>query len=76
MYGDETDNWDGKKIVLTSEFVEFQGKSVKGLRVKPPADLAQKPAAHQTESPAEEVPMLVIRQNPPQPSKPRTQISS
>lgn len=36
MYGDETDNWIGKEIVLTSEFVEYQGKTVKGLRIKPP----------------------------------------
>lgn len=36
LYGDETDAWIGKEIILTSEFVEFQGKTVKGLRVKPP----------------------------------------
>ena len=37
LYGEETDDWTGKEIVLTSEFVEYQGKTVKGLRVKPPA---------------------------------------
>lgn len=37
LYGDETDDWTGKEIVLTSEFVEFQGRTVKGLRIKPPA---------------------------------------
>lgn len=37
LYGDETDDWVGKEIVLTSEFVEFQGRTVKGLRIKPPA---------------------------------------
>ena len=36
LYGDDTDGWIGKPIKLTSEFVEFQGKTVKGLRVKPP----------------------------------------
>lgn len=36
LYGDEMDGWIGKEIVLTSEFVEFQGQSRKGLRVKPP----------------------------------------
>lgn len=36
LYGDETDDWPGKEIVLTSEFVEFQGKTVKGLRVRAP----------------------------------------
>ena len=38
MYGDDTDDWVGKEIILTSEFVEFQGKTVKGLRVKAPAN--------------------------------------
>ena len=37
LYGEDTDGWVGKEIVLVSEFVEFQGKTVKGLRVKPPA---------------------------------------
>lgn len=36
MYGDDTDSWIGKEIILASEFVEFQGKTVKGLRVRPP----------------------------------------
>lgn len=36
LYGDETDDWTGKEIILTSEFVEFQGKSVRGLRVRAP----------------------------------------
>lgn len=36
LYGEETDDWTGKEIILTSEFVEFQGKTVKGLRIKPP----------------------------------------
>lgn len=36
LYGDETDDWRGKQIIVTSEFVEFQGRTVKGLRVKPP----------------------------------------
>jgi F0F1-type ATP synthase alpha subunit len=38
LYGDDTDAWEGKEIVLTSEFVEFQGRTVKGLRVKPPSN--------------------------------------
>lgn len=40
LYGEETDDWIGKEIVLTSEFVEYQGKTVKGLRVKPPVQRA------------------------------------
>jgi hypothetical protein len=38
LYGDDTDDWIGKAIILCSEFVEFQGKTVKGLRVKPPKE--------------------------------------
>jgi len=52
LYGDETDEWEGKPIMLTSEFVEFQGKTVKGLRVKPPA--GHKAAAiKESENPAD-----------------------
>jgi hypothetical protein len=47
LYGDETDEWTGKEIVLTSEFVEFQGKTVKGLRVKPPQRRAAQPSRDQ-----------------------------
>ena len=36
LYGDDTDGWIGKEVDLTSEFVEFQGRTVKGLRIKPP----------------------------------------
>lgn len=45
MYGDDTDEWIGKEIILTSEFVEFQGKTTKGLRVQPPARAAASYAA-------------------------------
>ena len=33
ILGDETDDWAGKKIVLRVEKVNFQGKSVPGIRV-------------------------------------------
>ena len=45
LYGEETEEWTGKEIILTSEFVEFQGKTVKGLRVRPPAKPATPKAA-------------------------------
>lgn len=45
LYGDDTDDWTGKEIVLTSEFVEFQGKTVKGLRIRPPVKAAQQRVA-------------------------------
>lgn len=34
MYGDETDDWEGKKIVIYPARVEFQGKIVDAIRVK------------------------------------------
>lgn len=35
-YGQETDNWRGKPIVLYSEKVTFQGRMVDGIRVRVP----------------------------------------
>lgn len=54
LYGDETDAWADKPIILTAEFVEFQGKTVKGLRVRPPTNhVPDKPAPRkETENPA------------------------
>lgn len=34
LYGDETDNWLGKEIVLVVRDVDFQGKSTPAIRVK------------------------------------------
>lgn len=34
LYGDDTDAWIGKPITLTVKDVEFQGKTVLGIRVK------------------------------------------
>jgi len=46
LYGDDTDDWIGKEIILAAEFVEFQGKTVKGLRVKPPKNGSSEKADH------------------------------
>lgn len=35
MYGDETDAWIGQIITLFTAWVDFQGKSVEAIRVKP-----------------------------------------
>lgn len=56
LYGDETDDWGGKQIVLTSEFVEFQGKTVKGLRVRPPKSPTQVMSRGQMTKPLSENP--------------------
>lgn len=34
MYGNDTDDWIGKAIILTVKDVDFQGKTVLGIRVK------------------------------------------
>lgn len=47
--GDDFDDWIGKEIILTTEFVEFQGKTTKGVRVKAPT----KPAAAQAKAKAD-----------------------
>jgi hypothetical protein len=36
IYGDNTDAWTGKKVVLFKTWVDFQGKSIEALRVRAP----------------------------------------
>lgn len=36
VYGDESDEWTGKEIVLYPEMTDFQGKPMWAIRVKPP----------------------------------------
>ena len=35
-YGDDTDDWTGKEIVLFEAMVDFQGKTVAAIRVRTP----------------------------------------
>ena len=35
-YGDDTDAWIGQTIVLFTAWVDFQGRSVEAIRVRPP----------------------------------------
>jgi hypothetical protein len=35
LYGDESDNWTGKRIALVSVMVDAYGKQTKGIRVRP-----------------------------------------
>lgn len=37
MYGPETNEWIGKKIMLVTAWVDFQGDTVEAIRVRPPA---------------------------------------
>lgn len=36
LYGDETDGWLGKEIVLYPDIVDFQGKATEAIRVRGP----------------------------------------
>jgi hypothetical protein len=36
LYGDETDDWVGKEIVLYTDMVDFQGKTVEAIRIRGP----------------------------------------
>lgn len=36
VYGDESDDWTGREIVLYPEMTDFQGKPMWAIRVKPP----------------------------------------
>lgn len=36
VYGDETDDWVGKEIILYPTMVDYQGRSVPAIRVRPP----------------------------------------
>lgn len=44
LHGDETDGWPGKPITLTTEFTQFNGRTMKGLRVKPSTQSVRAPA--------------------------------
>ena len=46
LHGDETDAWPGKPITLTTEFTQFNGRTMKGLRVKPAMQSTRAPARH------------------------------
>lgn len=46
-YGNETDEWAGKEIVLFPAWVDFQGRSVEAIRVRPPAAKDRAAQSHQ-----------------------------
>ncbi len=43
LYGDETDDWVGKEIVLYTDMVDFQGKTVEAIRVRGPVKITSGP---------------------------------
>ena len=54
-YGDDTDNWAGKSIIIFSAMVDFRGDQVEAIRVRIPKDKIEtspKRMTKQTENPA------------------------
>jgi arabinogalactan endo-1,4-beta-galactosidase len=59
-YGDDTEDWTGKEVVLYEAMVDFQGRSVPAIRIRPPNARERAPQAKpvtqlkpvQTENPA------------------------
>jgi hypothetical protein len=66
IYGDETDLWAGKEVVLYSTMVDFQGRSVEAIRVRRPTakDGAGNGAAKKA-TPAASKPAVRESENPP-----------
>lgn len=44
-YGDETDEWTGKELILFETMVDFQGRSVAAIRVRSPQPKDRRPSA-------------------------------
>jgi hypothetical protein len=44
-YGDDTDDWTGKEVILFTTWVDFQGKSVEAVRVRTPQPKDNKSSA-------------------------------
>lgn len=53
LYGDDTDDWLDRPITLYPTWVDFQGKQVEAIRVRPkPSKAAKKPAGKASGKPA------------------------
>jgi hypothetical protein len=52
-YGDESDDWFGKAVILFTAWVDFQGKSVEAIRIRPSLE-PKKKAAPRRQTPHQE----------------------
>lgn len=50
VYGPDTDEWVGKKVVLYTAYVDFQGRSVESIRIRKPKESEAKAPAKTAES--------------------------
>ena len=59
LYGDETDEWIGKQVILTARDVEYQGKTTLAIRVslKKPATAAAAPTKPAPAAPVDDIDM-------------------
>ncbi len=53
-YGPDTDGWTGKKVILFTAWVDFQGKSVEAIRIRPHREAKGTVAPAFAEPPARE----------------------
>ncbi len=44
VYGDDTDEWEGKELILFEAMVDFQGKTMAAIRVRPPSVRDRQPS--------------------------------
>lgn len=51
MHGNDTDQWAGKEVELFSAWVDFQGRTVEAIRVRPPSSNAQQTAPAPAQTP-------------------------
>lgn len=56
LYGDDTDHWIGKQLVLFSTKVQFQSRLVDAIRVRAPKQQAAAPAPPPPPAPPQEMP--------------------
>lgn len=52
LYGDETENWRGREIVLFETWVDFRGKTVQAIRVRAPQPKDDQPRQSPPTQPA------------------------
>lgn len=50
-YGPETEAWTGKPLILFAAWVDYQGKSVQAIRVRPGTNMAPPQAPQQYQAP-------------------------
>jgi arabinogalactan endo-1,4-beta-galactosidase len=71
-YGDDTDGWVGHEVVLYEAMVDFQGRSVPAIRIRPPNAREKQPPAQSRPQPSQQRidpdPMPAVNAVSPDPS--------